>query len=89
MMIAECFRVESRGPQCAVNCLNDLTCILSLFLFSDLNILVWIQDGFLEDVSEPGKASTTSHTAQWIGMLALQGSCNSCSGLAYSTVGGY
>ena len=57
--------------------------------FSDLNILVWIHNGFLEDVSEPGKASTTSHTAQWIGMLALQGACNSCSGLAYSTVGGY
>lgn len=71
------------------SCVSDMTCILFHLPLSPSKHLGWLHHGYIKDTFESSKESQTSLTDQWLEMLALQGLCNSCSGLAHSAVGGY
>ena len=77
------------GLHCTANCLNDMRCFLvSLPLLPPQHRNRDI-DGSIEDISRPDKAFTFLSTAQWLEILTLQGSCNSCSRLAHFTLSRY
>ena len=69
--------------------LNDVSC----FLFSLLLLPPQHRNrdihGSIENLSRPDKAFIFSPMAQWLEILILQGSCNSCSRLAHFTLGRY
>ena len=46
-------------------------------------------DGYFKEIFKSGKTFSTSHTAQWLEILNMQGSCNSCRGLVHSAVSWY